>query len=394
MSAQPSELSARLIDIFGNPATADPTKMYGNLTLNPNGTVSVGSGLVLPDGYTTYVTPMGRNRIINGDIRVAQRSSVTFASGNAGYAGPDRFFTSNGTGGGSFTQSVGTITYNGVARNAAVLTVNTANTSLTGGNFWQGFQQRIEGTNCYDMIGQSIAVSFIFNTNVTGTYCFTLIDGAVAQSYMNTFTATANTPQKVTFIIPAPTTPLSIPNTNGIGLYVNIGFLNTGTYQTTAPNVGTWQSTIYYTAPSATNWGATPGNFIAITELQVEPGPYATPFERVNIAEQLLRCQRYYEQISTAYYGAGGCNGATTAYVVIPWTVSKRAAPSCTASAASTFYIWSGGTANQVIAGITVTGAGLTTALATLTISGATAGQACILGQQTAGSYIALNSEL
>src|SRR5258706_8656109 len=43
MAAQQSELFARLIDLFGSPATADPTKLYGNLTVSPNGNILVGT---------------------------------------------------------------------------------------------------------------------------------------------------------------------------------------------------------------------------------------------------------------------------------------------------------------------------------------------------------------
>lgn len=43
MAAQPSELHARLIDLFGSPSTADPTKLYGNLTVAPSGNVLIGT---------------------------------------------------------------------------------------------------------------------------------------------------------------------------------------------------------------------------------------------------------------------------------------------------------------------------------------------------------------
>jgi hypothetical protein len=149
MSAQPSELSARIIDLFGNPATADPTKLFGNLTVLPSGIVQIGSasGLQLPDGYTTVITPQGRNRIINGDCRIAQRASAVLSSpiGNT-YGGPDRFSSANSTGGGQFTQSAGTITFGGATLPAIVLTANTANTAVTGSNYWYGILHQIEAS--------------------------------------------------------------------------------------------------------------------------------------------------------------------------------------------------------------------------------------------------------
>src|SRR5271169_1155806 len=101
-----------------------------------------------------------RNRIINGNCNVAQRPSFAYTSGTAGYGGPDRYTAANIGAGGMFTQSQGTITYNGVMKNAVVQTVNTAIVSDTTTNYWSGIQQYVEGLNCYDLLGQPITISF------------------------------------------------------------------------------------------------------------------------------------------------------------------------------------------------------------------------------------------
>src|ERR1700685_254174 len=91
-----------------------------------------------------------RNRIINGNANIAQRGTTYLvAAGDSGYGGPDRFYAENGgAADGEFTQSQGTITYNGVMYNAVMQTVNTAITSTTTTNYWHGITQRIEGYNC------------------------------------------------------------------------------------------------------------------------------------------------------------------------------------------------------------------------------------------------------
>jgi hypothetical protein len=278
-----------------------------------------------------------RNRIINGNCNIAQRSSFLAAPGTSGYGGPDRYLAMNsGAADGEFTQSQGTITYNGVMLNAVVQTVNTAIVSTTTTNYWSGIDQRIEGYNAYDLLGKPVAVSFIFNTNVTGTYSFALRDGTGANSYVNTCMAVANVPQKV--VIPLPMLPLTlaIPNSTSSGLEVNVGFLNTGTYQTSVLNV--WQTGDYAAATGATNWGMTIGNFIAMTGLQLEVGAVATSFENRPIGTELALCQRYFE---TGYWILDSWSNAAGDWTVGPvdFKATKRVAPTITYTTATNAYL-------------------------------------------------------
>lgn len=270
----------------------------------------------------------GRNRIINGDCSIAQRASATFTS-TAGYGGPDRYSCGNGaSAGGSFTQSQGTIVYNGITKYAIVQTVNTAITSNTGGNYWTGIQQKIEGYNAYDLLGEFVSISFIFNTNVTGTYCVALRDSTAANSWVSTFNATANTPQYYSFLVPALPTTLSVPQSSGIGMILNIGAINIGNFQTPAP--GSWISGSYFTSiqSASSNWGATAGNFISATEIQLEQGQNASNFERRPKMQEFALCQRYY-QIFTglllAYYSGSSDGGGYQSVFGVPMTT---AAPS------------------------------------------------------------------
>ena len=292
------------------------------------------------DGY------MGRNRIINGNCNIAQRGSVVASSGVASYGGPDRFFASNQAGAGQFTQSQGTITYNGVAKNAVVQTVNTAVASFTSGNYWYGIIQYMEGYNIYDFLGQQISVSFIFNTNVSGTYSMSLTDGSLANSYVTTFTATANTPTRYTFNIPTLSTSLSIPNTNATGMRVVIGFLNTGTFQTSGLNL--WQSGNFACATGATNWAATNGNFIAVTELQVEEGAIVTPFERRSPGQEVLLCQRYYQLLGSQLI-SGNAGTSAVVYQDLQFWTPMRTAPTAAIVGTVTYSNSSALTVNGVI---------------------------------------------
>lgn len=279
-----------------------------------------------------YDSLSGRNRIINGSMNIVQRaSSVNAGTGNT-YGGPDRFVCVNSNAVGAFTQGTGTITYNSVTRPAIVQTVGTAASSFTASQYWTGIIQFIEGYNAYDLVGQPISVSFIFNTNQTGTYSVCLTDSGQGHSNVQTFTATANTPNYYSFTFPA-SSILSIPASTGTGLSVSIGFISGTTYQTAT--LGTWLTGNFQMASTATLWSATLGNFIAVSELQVEHGNIATPFEREPISTTLAKCKRYCEVIALGGYTVYN-QSTTSALFTVPFTVDKRIAPSLTTAGTAT----------------------------------------------------------
>jgi hypothetical protein len=248
-----------------------------------------------------------RNRIINGSCEIAQRGGATYLYGTSGYSGPDRFTAGNNMPGtGEFTQSQSTIDYNGVGFYTVLQTVTTAVAAFTGNYSWTGIQQRIEGFNCYDLKDQEIVISFIFYTNVTGTYSISIADGAAAYTYVAAFEATANTPVKV--IIPVSMLPstLTLQATTAVGLYLSIGGLS-GTAQ---PNMNAWEAGNYAMAAGATNWAMTAGNFIALTQLQLEIGNDATPFENRPVTLEQSLCYRYFQMYSLwKNWGYGGAAG-------------------------------------------------------------------------------------
>jgi hypothetical protein len=57
-----SQLTARLIDLFGSPATANPSKLAGNLTVSPNGNILVGQ---TTDNGTDKLQVTGSVRVTN-----------------------------------------------------------------------------------------------------------------------------------------------------------------------------------------------------------------------------------------------------------------------------------------------------------------------------------------
>ena len=283
-----------------------------------------------------------RNRIINGNCNIAQRPSFLAAPGTSGYGGPDRYFAANmNSADGEFTQSQGSITYNGVMYNAVTQTVNTPVTSTTTTNYWSGISQAIEGYNVYNLLGGPVALSFVFETNVSGTYSVAVSDYTRTNSYVTTFMATASTPVKV--MIPLSMLPptLTTPNTSAGGLWINVGALNTGTYQATTLN--TWETGNYISAFGATNWGITAGNYIALTDLQLEAGFTATSFENRSYGQEFALCQRYYQMfvslMTQGYQGTGAVVYNDFTLPVTMRVVATYTATNTTYANASGFYV-------------------------------------------------------
>jgi hypothetical protein len=410
MAMSVREALARVVDLFGPQANWNPNQLYGNLMVSPNGNILIGtttdngvqklqingttllggSGLVFPDNSTQYSAAMGRNRAINGAALFAQLgTSVSVTTATNTYGGVDRFCANNVGAVGAFTQSQGTITWNGVAIPAVVQTVTTAVSSFTSAQYWGGVTQIFEGMSVYDFVNSPFVISFLFNSNITGTFSVEVRDSGGAHSYTTTFTNTANTPQYVVIPIPAYSS-LAIAAGNGVGLYLNIGAIGGTGLQATALNA--WQNNGPVTASTSSNWAATVGNFIAVTNLQVEAGEVATPFERRLPAFELMLIQRFVENFQVGQIACGGTNGATIAYLQMHYQPKRVTPSSISATAASTFAIWTGATGNITPSAITWTPQSQTSALVTATIAGATSGQAAIL-ENSSGANVNVLAE-
>ena len=80
-----------------------------------------------------------------------------------------------------------------------------------------------------------------------------------------------------------------------------------------------------------------------ITGLQIEVGSVATDFEHRSFADELLRCQRYYQvSVSEAKPAvfAGRGTGTSNVYMTVPLTCSLRDTPSLSDSNFSSVYAY------------------------------------------------------
>jgi len=242
--------------------------------------------------------PLGmRNRIINGNMYVAQRAtSATVTAGttvptiSTGYPCVDRWFVYS-TGANVTAAQVA-----GATNNKNLLQVTGA-ASVTA----VGIGQRIEQLNSYDLAGQTCTLSVNIANSLLTTVTWT---ASYATTTANTF-GTIGTPTKTqiatgTFTVTATLTQytvnIAVPDAATTGIEI--------LFTVAAQTSGTWQ----------------------IGNAQLEAGTVATPFERQIYSNQLAQCQRYYFNSSTDHtYGSTG--GTYQSSYTVSFPVQMRIAP-------------------------------------------------------------------
>jgi len=248
-----------------------------------------------------------RNRIINGDMRVAQRGSTTL-SGVDTYGGCDRTFG----GPSGFTTSSGNIlqggSLGGPYSSSGFLQSVLLTTTGTG---IVRFGQKIEVLNTADLNGKQITISAKLTQD----------SGSALNATITVFrpTTTANDFSAQTLL--ATSSAVSVPSSSGSGTAIT----HTFTLGSTDASKGL---AVYVTYAGV---GAVTSKSFYIGDIQLEVGPVATPFEQIPIGLSLQLCQRYFEYQSNAQLIAYW-QSTTAGKFVLTWSVPKRTTVSVTAS--------------------------------------------------------------
>jgi len=209
----------------------------------------------------------GINRIINGDFSIWQRGlSKVYGAGQFSYLA-DRFLNVNQSNG-QFTTSRNI--FNGSYSMRTVVDVPC--TTLSASYFVQPILYIFDGNHLYDLIinNKQVTLSFSFVSNVTGNFSVSLrnildLSGAynntAYDSYVTDFNyTTPNVSQKISITIQMPNGMNGgVFDDNSGGIILSIGSLNQGN--------------------NAVNWAATTGNYIDVTQIQLEEGNLATKYE-------------------------------------------------------------------------------------------------------------------
>lgn len=177
-----------------------------------------------------------------------------------------------------------------------------------------GFGQRIEQLNSAYLAGTTATLSVDLSNSVLTTVTWTAFYATTADTFGTLASPTRTQIATGTFTVTSTVTRysanISIPGaaTTGIEIVFTVG----------AQTSGTW----------------------VIGDVQLEPGPVATPFERRSIGAELALCQSYYETgfvVRAAPYvrPAGVATTDSNCFATVQFRVTKRASP--TMSGAGSF---------------------------------------------------------
>ena len=328
-----------------------------------------------------------RNLIINGAMRVAQRStSVASLSSTATYSTCDRFEVQYGSSG-TFTESQSTTAPSGFS-NSLKLDCTTADASPN----YLVIMHRMEGQNLQQLkkgtsAAESTTLSFYVRSSKTGTYQVNLVDNDNTRIIGATYTiSSANTWEYKSISFAGDTTG-TLDNNNGASLQIEWWLASGSTYNSGAVPTA-WEAMANGDRAAGLNVaiGASTSDDFHITGVQLELGEQATPFEHRSLGDELLACRRYtYKAIAGAafgHFGGGYAASSTVAYATLPLPVEMRTNPSLTADGAFRNYAEDGGKA--ITTNPTVLNPGSTTTFTTQATSSG--------GGMTDGDFIFLTA--
>jgi hypothetical protein len=290
MSSSGSTMTGAL-DLAADPTTSlqAATKHYVDLETTRAEAAEVAAAAVA-------VNAPFRNRLHNGSFEVQQRgTSFSVTTGTSAYTADRWRVYSSG-----FTTTAALSSVTGYTSRKGI----TLSGSVPSGGSVSAFE-RIEAANSYDLVGQSVTLSFNAKETLsagTGTFSACLSYPTAADNWAgstqiacSTFTPTA-TPTTYTATFAA--LPTGVAN----GLSVTLSEA-----QTVATGTLSW----------------------TVTSVQLEAGPAATTFERRPYSVELALCQRYY-WAWTGSMLASGLSGNGSSYTIagtVTFPAAMRAVP-------------------------------------------------------------------
>ena len=291
-----------------------------------------------------------KNLVLNGDMRINQRGSGVLTGSTAFPV--DRFSTFVGIGNYSVEQySLSSGDGPPTQKFNHSLRVKSTSGNLTASNAYAQINYRFENTDLFnsgwDYTGNTgntsdnnyLTISFWVRSSVDSDFnwMFLTHDGTGQVFRAEVVACIGGVWKKIVAKLPPnPGITLSNGVTNGASLYL---FPMLGTNYTSTPTNPngweTWNGTKYGVGgDNGIPWGGTSGATFDITGLQVEVGKNATEFEHRSYGEELVLCQRYYEENKNNNYTATGYH---TSYIRsgMQFQVIKRAAPTVSITSAT-----------------------------------------------------------
>ena len=344
-----------ILDVAGISTFRNTVNIGAAVTISESGIEASGIGITVANINNGHIGGR-RNMIINGDMTLAQRGSTISASSytTAAYGACDRWkLEANNTDQAAFvvSQESDVPTGSGFSRSLKIAT-STAETSLDSNEILH-VSQPIEAQNLQHLKNGTssalpITLSFWVKSYQTGTYVVTVYkaDNTNRQISATYTISDSNTWEFKTMTFPGDTSGGGINSDNGAGLQIywllTAGSNFTGTTNTSWANYADGG----FANGQSVNIMSSTDNYYYLTGVQLEIGTQATPFEHITVAETKRLCMRYFERIDNGYntgvnnyyyFGAGYFEEDTNLRGFIAYKEQKRATPTITFSAASTF---------------------------------------------------------
>tara|TARA_B100000287_G_scaffold199251_1_gene188241 strand:- start:418 stop:1824 length:1407 start_codon:yes stop_codon:yes gene_type:complete len=270
-------------------------------------------------------TPLShRNFIINGNFTVSQRpdrpeTAYSGSDGNAGgYGGPDRWRVNQS---GSTTSFQRVLFTPGEERGGS----ETYGKFTATGNDFTWIEQRIEDVTQFS--NKQITISFdAKHVTAKPSGGFNM---RVVQNFGSSYSGGPTASNAVTQYIGGSTSAESFVTTTSWQRFT----ITTTTASISGKTIGNIPNSSYLSIIIGQGSDATAQAWeLNITNVQVELGPVATPYEKISYNDELERCQRYYEKIAvdkpaTSGTGRGFIFGTytnTRYFGYIPFSKKKR----------------------------------------------------------------------
>ena len=318
--------------------------------------------------------------IINGDMAVAQRATSTTGITGNGVHTIDRIaldLSDNGTW--TQTQSTDVPTGQGFA-SSLKMDCTTADAAVAAGTYHL-LRYKFEGQDCQlfkkgTSSAEYITVAFWIKSNKTGTFTVELFDSeGDDRTISKTFTIDSGDTWEKKVLSFIGDTSVAQPNTNALGLSVNIWMTGGSTFTGGTLQTAWGAKTNNERADTSVNIADSTDNEYYLTGLQVEVGDFdansIAPFQHESYGDSLARCQRYFfktfAQGTTPAQNVGAnntlVNGAHTAiqdnrYPSYELPVEMRAAGTATSFnpyAANSSFRVPGSSTDVAISSITIT---------------------------------------
>lgn len=272
-----------------------------------------------------------RNKIVNGCARVTQRTTSGTLPGTNTTTSKirgevDRWYVSGNSPSNMTISTTSFYGYKAVYLGSSVL----AGTTYSNSNWCSGITTEIERQDIKGLLdsGQNMTLSFMFKATSSGVYTVKLRDTVANKECLKTFNYTsANSIQSVVVTFPPADAGTMWGSTvsSELNFIVSIGGVGGGSFTKSSEDILWSTGSASVMVQGSVLW-YTSANSISATNIQLEQGSVATPFESRPYQVELAMCQRYYETGYFKHWGSAAATGHSIG-TFMPFKVQKRIAP-------------------------------------------------------------------